>query len=484
MKIKKQIMAGILTFVMLMGTVSYAENSEIKEEKEKVYSPQYQAVEIVADYASQLFIDESLTQEEVIKDGLSKMLQENPDSLIPFLKTMISSRDPYSEYFTLEEYTDYVNGVNRAFYGIGVIIQKNGDYIEVTGFTKDSPSQKAGIQIGDKIAKVNGTDMFAKNMNEVRSEIMGDLGTAVTITVLRGESLIDYSIIRSMVNETTVECDKFDDNIAYVSVSDMAINTAEEFAEALRQVDSWGIKNIVLDLRNNGGGYLNCAIDIAKMIVPEGLIVKTVYRDNFGNADYYSELKESKYNFIILVNEYTASAAEILASAMQESGAAKLIGKRTYGKAVIQQVYKLVNNSVLKLTVGRYITRNGNEINDVGIVPDEKVSNVANPIDTKKYTQFDYVTKFAVGNKGEGVRAAKERLYLLGYYSGTVDENFDASLEHAVTQFQADAGLYPYGVLDITTQVKIENTFAKLEVLEDFQLERAIELFGGKINRE
>ena len=481
MKLRKQITAGILALTMVLGVVSYADE---REEKEKSYSAQYKAVEIVADYASQLFIDDTLTQDEVIKDGLSKMLQENPDQLIPFLKTMISTLDPYSEFFTLEEYTKYVNAVNHAFYGIGVIIQKNGSYVEVTGFTKDSPSQKAGIQIGDKIAKVNGMDMYAKNMNEVRSEIMGELDTAVTVTVLRNDELIDYSIIRSMINEATVECDKFDDNIAYVSISDMSINTAQEFSEALGQVDSWGIKNIVLDLRDNGGGYLKCAIDIAKMIVPEGLIVKTVFRDDFGNTDYYSELSQTKYNFVVLVNEHTASAAEILASAMQESGAAKLVGKRTYGKAVIQQTYKLVNNSVLKLTVGRYITRNGNEINDVGIVPDDKVSNVTNPIDTKKYTQFDYVTKFAVGSNGEGVRAAKERLYLLGYYAGAVDDVFDAPLEQAITKFQADYGLYPYGVLDITTQVKIENTFAKIGVLEDLQLEHAIKLFGGKIDKE
>lgn len=476
MKFKKLILSGLLVSV-ISTSLSYA--APVPEEKE--YSDEYKVIELVADYATELFIDEGMLPEDLIKDGFSKMLEENPEQVIPFLKTMISTLDPYSEYFTLEEYVDYVNDVNKAFYGIGVVIQKNGEYVEVTGFTKNSPSERAGIKAGDFVARVDGADMSGKSLNEVRAAIMGALGTDVLITVLRNGEYYNYTITRGLVNETTVEWTKIDDNIAYISISDMAVNTPQEFSEALAQVDEWGIKKIVLDLRNNGGGYLDSVIEIARMIVPKGLIVKTVYRDNFGNASYYSQLDEKKYDFNVLVNEYTASAAEILASALQESGAAKLIGKGTYGKAVIQKVYQLVNKSVLKITVGRYITRKGNEINEVGIKPDESVKNVTNYIDTKKYTQFDYKTKPYVGMTGQNVKAAKERLYLLGIYSGAIDENFDKALHTAIMKFQKDTLLHPYGVLDITTQVKIENTFAKVEVLDDLQLKRAVELFGGKI---
>lgn len=470
MKIKKIIAAGLSATIFILQSAAFAERAED-------YGYGYQAAELVADYAAQLYIDEETNPDELIKAGISKMLEEDPEKLVPFLKTMISTLDPYSEYFTLEEYQGFLNEVNKSFYGIGVIIQKNGDYVEVMGFTKDSPSQNAGIMIGDKIAKVNGTDMYAKNMNEVRSAIMGEVGTQVTVTVLRDGELFDFSITRSMVNETTVTCDKISDDIAYIQITDMSLNTAEEFKEALAQADEWGIKKIVLDLRNNGGGYLTSSIDIAKQIVPAGLIVKTEYRESVQNKDYYSELSDSKYEFNVLVNEYTASAAEILASALQDSGAGRLIGKQTYGKAVIQQTFKLINNSYLKLTVGHYITRNGNEINGIGITPDEKVTNVSNPIDTSKYTEFDYKTKPMIGTEAENVRAAKERLYLLGYFTGAVDNKFDANLENAVVRFQADNELYPYGVLDITTQVRIENKFAKLEVLEDNQLTAAIEFF-------
>ena len=130
-------------------------------------------------------------------------------------------------------------------------------------------------------------------------------------------------------------------------------------------MDALGIKKIILDLRDNGGGYMISAIDIAKMIVPKGKICDTIYRNDEGNTTYTSDLEQTKYEFNVLVNENTASAAEILASALKESGAATLIGDTTYGKAVIQQMYTLTNGSVFKLTTGKYLTRNGNEINQV-----------------------------------------------------------------------------------------------------------------------
>ena len=263
MNFKRLISIGVLASVIASSCV-YAKPLE-KEEEKKQYSQEYQVIELVADYASQLFIDDTLTPESLIKEGFSKMMEENPEELIPFLKTMIGTLDPYSEYFTLEEYVDYVQGVNRSFYGIGVIIQKNGDYIQITGFTKDSPSEKVGLQIGDRISKVDGADMSGKNLNEVRAAILGELGTDVLVTVLRNGKNYDYKITRGIVNETTVEWAKLDDDVAYISISDMAANTTEEFSEALAQVDEWGIKNIVLDLRNNGGGYLDTVINIAKV---------------------------------------------------------------------------------------------------------------------------------------------------------------------------------------------------------------------------
>ena len=243
-----------------------------------------------------------------------------------------------------------------------------------------------------------------------------------------------------------------------------------------------GIKKFILDLRNNGGGYVSSAVEIAKMVVPEGKIIDAYFRGEAAPISYTSELKKKEFEITVLVNENTASAAEILASAIQESGAAKLYGVRTFGKGVIQQAFPLMNGSVMKITTGKYITRNGNEIQGIGIEPDEYIKNYTEPINTKEYEQFDYKTKWSTGTDGIGVKAAKERLYLLRYYTGErTGTDFTDELAQAVLDFQADNELYPYGVLDITTQVKIENAFAKLQVLHDKQFDNAYQALGGII---
>lgn len=237
--------------------------------------------------------------------------------------------------------------------------------------------------------------------------------------------------------------------------------------------------NIILDLRDNPGGYLNTAVEIGRMVVPQGIIVQTMYRQEENNEIFYSDLEEPDFEFAVLVNGNTASAAEILSAAIQESGVGVLVGETTFGKALIQELIPLGDGSAFKLTTGKYLTRNGNDINKVGITPDYELANAKQKITTSKYVQFDYKTKWKNGDNGDGVKAAKQRLYLLGYKISSIDSVFNEETANAVLNFQADSGLYPYGVLDITTQVKLENKFAELDETVDMQLIQAYKLFGG-----
>lgn len=470
--IKKRLTA-ILSAVTLFFTGSHAF-------AEFVPSEEYDVFEQVAGYISTYYIDDSLNDFDIMIRALSKYLDGDDEKLVEILKDMLSSLDPYSEFFTAEEYQGFVNDINRTFYGIGVSIEKREDYVEVTGFTADSPSLKAGIEPGDKISKVNGVDVKGESLNFVRNMIVGELGTTVNVTVLRGSEEFTYTITRAEVNNSTVIYSKLDDEVAYIQIVDMSNHTASEFKETLDKVDADGITNIILDLRGNGGGYLSCAVDIAKMIVPEGKIISTRYRQPFMNKDFYSELKTTKYKFNVLVDEHTASAAEILASALQESGAGKLYGTETYGKGVIQTTFPLSNGSVFKLTVGQYETRDGNSIQDVGITPDFEIENRTTAIDTKKYTSFTQKQKWFEGDTDVNVRAAKERLYLMMYYNGDIDDYFDSELTEAIKLFQQDNNLYPYGVLDINTQTTISNVFGELEVMSDDQLDEAFKAFTGR----
>ena len=442
----------------------------------------------LAMYISQFYIDETISEEDAMLMGLSKYLDEEDGALDAMLKSMFSSLDPYSEFMTSEEFVEFQNSIEQTFYGIGVSLRQNGEYVEIVGFVEENGlAEESGFMVGDKIVKVDGTDVVGWSLDDVRNKVIGEVNTSVNITVLRGDEYVDLVGIRTEVRKDTVSSALLKNNIGYIRIISFGSNTADEFREALKNLSDKGVKKIILDLRDNGGGLSDAAVSIAGMIVPKGKIIDVKYRQSEYDVTYNSYLPSTDKKWIVLVNEHTASASEILASAIQDSGVGKLYGDQTFGKAVVQQVYPLGSGAsygsrVFKLTVAQYITRNGHEINGIGLMPDEYVINTREPIDATQYTTFDFKTKWSIGDSGNGVRAAKERLYMLGYYTGNTDnEDFFKDLQNAVKAFQIDMGLVPYGVIDIPTQVHMENRFEKLELYTDNQLEEAYKAFGGRI---
>lgn len=472
MKLKK-VISVILTAAMLS-----VPSAVLADEP----SEEYVTYDNILNFIEQSYIDDSVTKDELLREALSNYLEENPERMVEFLKATFEGLDEYSEFYTLEEFIMFINDVNNISYGLGVVIQEIDGYVTITSCLENGGAIKAGIQPGDKIVKVDGKDVVGLSMDAVRSLVIGERFTEVKVTVLREDKEYEYTVVRDAVKNTTVNYAILEGNIGYISMSTFADTSAEEFAEALAEFDKHSITNIVLDLRNNGGGYTDSAINIAKMIVPEGIIITLEHRMEEKSEVYISELKEPKYKFAVLVNENTASAAEILASSMSESGVATLVGETTYGKAVAQEAFVLPGAyGGVKLTTAHYLTRNGNEINKTGITPDEIVLNERRPVDTSKYTAFDYKQVYRVGDVSQSVKAAEERLDKMGYSVGTIDETFTEETANAIYRFQEETGLYPYGVLDITTQVKINNVFYEKTELVDKQFERAYELMGGVV---
>ncbi|MGN0107090.1 MAG: S41 family peptidase, partial [Hominilimicola sp.] len=474
--------AFLAAVIMAAGTVFAAGNVENTAELQ--YSGEYQAFEQIAKYVAERYIDDSYTKEEIMAQGLSKLMENNDPLLIALLKTTLESMDDYSEFYTAEEYKEFQNMINRTFYGIGVTMHQTGtDYVEITGFASGNDNaEKAGFKVGDKIYKVNGTDVTGWKLQDVREEIIGEEGTAVKITVLREDKAIELVATRVAISETTVSGGILEGDIGYIQIVSFNSETAEDFEETLNMMREKNVKKVILDLRNNGGGVVSAATRIAQMIVPKGKIIDVKYRQSEYNETYTSNLEKKEFDFVVLVNEHTASASEILASAIQDSGAGKLVGTTTFGKAVIQNTFPLTNGSAFKLTVGQYITRNGNEINHKGLTPDTYVENVTSKIDTSKYTQFDYSKRSALGMNDDNVKAAKERLSVLGYYDGTIDSSmFGEELKSAVKAFQQANDIFSYGVLDIPTQERIEEIFSDIDVTSDEQLKTAYEMFGGDI---
>ena len=480
---KKKLTAAVLSDVMLLmsGSVFAAETETAEESK---YSGEYGAFEQMAKYVAERYIDDSLTEEEIMKQGLSKLLENNDPLLVQLLKSMLESLDDYSEFYTPEEYKAFQDKLNQNFYGIGISMKMSDDgYVEIVGFlNEDSKAEKAGLKIGDKICKVDGENVTGWSISEVRNKIIGEENTSVRVSVLRDGEELEFITTRVAVHENSVNSAELKGNIGYIQITTFNSTTTDEFTDALDWMREKNIKKIILDLRNNGGGLVSSSVEIAQQIVKKGKIIDVKFRDTKYNVTYESKLDKPEFDFAVLVNEHTASASEILASAIQDSKGGTLIGTKTFGKAVIQNTYPLSNGSVFKLTTGQYVTRNGKEINHIGLTPDVEVENITDRIDTSKYTPFDYTTKQSYGNSSDNVKAAKERLYLLDFYNGNTDSDvFDDELKTAIKDFQKANDLLSYGVLDIPTQKKIEKVFSKIEVTTDNQFEKAYELMGGNL---
>ncbi len=468
---RTKVLSLFLAATLLIPQSVFAEKKELNQE--------YDKYEQILNYAGNLYIDENVDTDSIIDAGIKAALKDNPELLYKMVKAGLESLDPYTEFYTKEEFELFNKNINNIVYGIGVIIQKVDDYITVMSVLDGGGAEEVGVKEGDKIAKVNGVLVKGESIEKVQDLVVGEIGTTVEITFLRGENEVTYTIERREVKGNTSASQILKGNIGYIRIVNFAADTDTEVADAVDEFEKQGVKKIIIDLRDNPGGYLESAVNIASLFVPKGLIVKTVYRSQWENKEYYSKLDKTKYDVAVLVNENTASAAEVLSSAIQDSKAGILIGDKTYGKGVIQQMYKIWDGCAFKITTGKYFTRNGKDINGNGIEPDEVVYNSTRRIDLSRYQTFDYIEKPQVGTVSKNVRAGKERLSALGYYMGSINDTFDEEFAKAVCTFQENNELFPYGVLDISTQVKMENLFYKLEEEVDDQLIFAYKYFGG-----
>ena len=284
--------------------------------------------------------------------------------------------DPYTEYISKEDMDSYLDDTMGNFVGIGIYMIKNTKYdkIQVLSTIKGSPAEEAGIQSGDLILSVDGIEYKADDMTAVSNKIKGEEGTKVTVELLRGSENIKYELTRSKVKVNQVEGKVLSNDIGYIKFTSFDETTAEDFKKQYQELAKKNIKSLIIDLRNNGGGIVDQALEIADYIADKDSVL--LYEVDKNNKETVRKAKTDpiiNMPIVILTNENTASASEILAGALKDLGKAKTVGTTTYGKGVIQQILKLNDGSGLKITIEEYQTPNKNKINKVGIEPDEKV---------------------------------------------------------------------------------------------------------------
>lgn len=301
--------------------------------------------------------------EEKLKEGAIKGYIEGLD-------------DPYTEYISKEDMKEYMENTMGNFVGIGIYMVKDtqANRIKVLSPIKNSPAEKAGILAGDLILSVNEVQYTADDMTIAAEKIKGEVGSTVKLQISRDNKTLDFEIKRENIKVNPVEGKIINNNIGYIEFSSFDEGTAEDFKNKYQELEKQGIKSLIIDLRNNGGGIVDEALSIADYILDKDSVI--LYEVDKNNNE---KIEKSENNpiinmpIVVLTNENTASSSEILAGALKDSGKAKIVGEKTYGKGVIQQVVTLYDGSGLKITSEKYLTPNKTEINKIGIEPDEKV---------------------------------------------------------------------------------------------------------------
>lgn len=282
--------------------------------------------------------------------------------------------DPYTYFYDPEQYAAMWADDEGEYGGVGIQIM--GDYVTglctISRVFLDSPALEAGLRKGDILVKVEDLDVVATTLQDAVNIMRGDIGTPVNIQVQRGDQLLDFVVERRVVHVNWVNSCMLEGDVGYISLYEFSGDCSTSFAVHLDNLMNEGAKALVIDLRDNPGGWVDDAQKVADMFLAEGEVASLVYRD--GSSEHYATTTDGKENaipLVVLVNEYSASASEILAGALQDRGRATIVGAKTFGKGVVQYVLPVgTRGAGMQLTVAQYYTPNGSEVHKVGITPD------------------------------------------------------------------------------------------------------------------
>ncbi|MGM0652149.1 MAG: S41 family peptidase [Bacillota bacterium] len=343
--------------------------------------------------------------------------------------------DPQASYLDPDDYENLMVETEGTYGGIGIEVFNDDGYVTVIAPIAGTPGEEAGLKSGDRILSVNGTDLVDKGLNQAVDMMRGEPGTDLVLEVERPsvDGVLEFEITRAQVELESVEFEMMDNQTGYIKLTSFTETSSQEFSEALTQLEEEGMEKLVLDLRNNPGGLLNAAIEIADMLMPEGPITH-VTDGNETVKTYRSETEGLEIPMVAIVNESSVSAAEVLAGALQDSGTATLIGKQTFGKASVQNISELSDGSALRHTVATYQTPDGRTIHEEGLSPDLEID----PPELVKLAKEPISIELSEGDEGEEVETLQGLLKELGFYENEITGYFDNNTTQALENFQAE----------------------------------------------
>jgi len=487
-KLIARIIAIIIVVALVITTFSYLMVFAGVEE------PVYGAEEI--EY-SEFANDESYMQQEMftlmlLMQNIHELYKDNVDyqkiTQGAYQGMMDALNDPYSVYFEKEsgEGEAFLQSVSGEYGGVGIQLEEVGkEYCRIVSAFEDSPAEKAGLKAGDLITAVDGKSVKGKTSAFVSSLLKGEQNTRVSVSVSRNGQDLTFSVMRAIIRLESVTSEMMEGDAAYIRISQFDTDTHEEFAKHWAKMREQNAKALILDLRNNGGGYVDTATAIADQLVEEGPLVYFAKRSAIYDAVQASGDGHCDVPILVLVNENTASASEILAAALRDGAGAKLVGTTTFGKGVSQNVWNLANGDTLKLSTSYFLTPKREMIDKVGLAPDYMVMNydLVNReellAEYEEFAPFAETRGYSADQTGLNVYALQQRLNFLGYeteLTGTMDKGTLTAFK----AFQKDKRVFIDGYLDREMRELVETACQEaifgIESEADLQLEKALEL--------
>jgi carboxyl-terminal processing protease len=362
-----------------VSSPSPAEQSSTPSELQTLFQPFWETWNLVHDQ----YVDQPVDNLALMRGAITGMLS--------------ALGDEHTSYMNPEEFQQANESLSGAYEGIGAYVDTTTDYLTIISPIPGSPAEAAGLRSGDAIIAIDGNDMTGTNPEIVRQKVLGPAGSIVTLTIRRGtEAPFDVKITRANITIKSADGKMLENDIAYVQVTTFGDNTTSELLATLKTLMAQNPKGLVLDLRNNGGGYLQTAVEVASQFLPKG---KTVLIEQYGNGnkDSYTSLGDglaTDIPMVVLINEGTASASEIVAGALQDYGRATLVGVVSYGKGSVQTWNALSNDQgAVRVTVAKWLTPNGRTIHKIGLTPEVVVEMTEEDFNAKRDPQLDVATQ-------------------------------------------------------------------------------------------
>ena len=370
---KKRGSAGLLVFVTVLLTLATAADgltAYIKlADKIVVDRKGYEEISGKLDkYGKLIEIDDTIADEYLFDYNEEGIMESAYRSMLASLG------DEYTRYLDEDELAELRDNVNSTFTGTGIVFRQSDDGFVITEIITGGPADAAGLKVGDIITGVDGKEYT--DQQQLRDALKGDAGSTVRITYKRGDETMDVNVVRGEIVDASMESGIIDSKIGYVRIKSFGKETYSDFDKAIRDFEKAGIRKLIIDLRSNPGGLFETGIKIADRILPKCLITYTEDKNGV-REDYNSDDECIDMDVVVIVNEKTASTAEVLTAAIADNGAGKVIGMPTYGKGIVQKMYEYDDGSAVNITTKQYFSPNGRTINKTGISPDESVEQSA-----------------------------------------------------------------------------------------------------------